>query len=272
VNVISSLTNRIFFATALLAVLSIGTAVYMVNRAVTRQAEDELQRGIDEAAGLVEEYRTLLFQTFERDARLIADLPKLKAAVDTHDPATLNPIVSDYQKQLVDADLFAIADDRGEILSKISTTDVPDDALASAKNLRGAPAGSRSAFWPEAHGILLIKSVPIRVDTPGSSDILGTLILGANLDDKQAERFKTLTNSEVAFGAQGVIRAATLPRSTWAALATMLEKGRVSTRIVLDGEDYLAYASPLAAGEQGQPMAIVLRSRTERLQFLNQLH
>jgi len=272
VNVISSLTNRIFFATALLAVLSIGTAVYMVNRAVTRQAEDELQRGIDEAAGLVEEYRTLLFQTFERDARLIADLPKLKAAVDTHDPATLNPIVSDYQKQLVDADLFAIADDRGEILSKISTTDIPDDALAPAKNLRGAPAGSRSAFWPEAHGILLIKSVPIRVDTPGSSDILGTLILGANLDDKQAERFKTLTNSEVAFGAQGVIRAATLPRSTWTALATMLEKGRVSTRIVLDGEDYLAYASPLAAGEQGQPMAIVLRSRTERLQFLNQLH
>ena len=45
----SSLTNRIFFATALLAVLSIAAAVYIVNRAVTRQADLELQRGIDEA-------------------------------------------------------------------------------------------------------------------------------------------------------------------------------------------------------------------------------
>jgi hypothetical protein len=33
----TSLTNRIFFATALLAVLSIGAAIYIVNRAVTRQ-------------------------------------------------------------------------------------------------------------------------------------------------------------------------------------------------------------------------------------------
>ena len=34
-----SLTNRIFFATALMAVLSIGLAIYVVNVAVTRQAE-----------------------------------------------------------------------------------------------------------------------------------------------------------------------------------------------------------------------------------------
>ena len=53
-NAFSSLTNRIFFATALLAVLSMGVAIYIVNRAVTRQGEQELQRGIDEAATLVE--------------------------------------------------------------------------------------------------------------------------------------------------------------------------------------------------------------------------
>jgi signal transduction histidine kinase len=272
-SVISSLTNRIFFATALLAVLSIGTAVYMLNRAVTRQAEDELQRGIDEAAGLVEEYRALLFDTFERDARLIADLPRLKAAVDTLDPTTVAPVALEYQNLLDNADLFAIADARGSILSRIGAEDVPDSALSAATNTRGAAAAARSTFWPEQHGILLIKSVPIYVDAPGPPDVLGTLILGGSLDDKQAERFKKLTNSEVAFGVNGAIQSATLPRETWTALAPLLERPRTSSRIWLNGQEYLAYVNALSpVGGQGQPMYIVLRSRTERLAFLNQLH
>ena len=60
-NAFSSLTNRIFFATALLAVLSTSVAIYFVNRAVTRQAEGDLARGLEEAARLVEEYRSILF-------------------------------------------------------------------------------------------------------------------------------------------------------------------------------------------------------------------
>jgi signal transduction histidine kinase len=270
-SVFSSLTNRIFFATALLAVLSIGTAVYMVNRAVTRQAEDELQRGIDEAVALVEEYRTLLFDNFVRDARLIADLPKLKAAVDTKDPATVEPFAREYKDLLPGTDLFAIVDRRGLPLARLGASKVPAEALAAATNLGPEPAGQRNTFWPEDHGILLITSVPIRIDQV-PPDVLGTLILGASLDHKQASRFKQLTHSEFAFGVNGVIRAATLPPETWPELASLLEKPRTATRITLAGQDYLAYASPLAPAAQGQPMGIVLRSRTERLRFLNQLH
>ena len=53
-TVFSSLTNRIFFASALLAVLAIAVAVYRVNVAVTAQAENELpprHRGGRDAAG-----------------------------------------------------------------------------------------------------------------------------------------------------------------------------------------------------------------------------
>ena len=81
-----SLTNRIFFATALMAVLSIGLAIYVVNVAVTRQAEDELRRGLEDAATLVEHNRDLLVEQFAREARLIADLPKLKAVVGSTMP------------------------------------------------------------------------------------------------------------------------------------------------------------------------------------------
>jgi signal transduction histidine kinase len=267
----SSLTNRIFLATALLAVLSIAAAVYIVNRAVTRQANDELQRGIDEAARLVEQYRNFTFTTFGRDARLIADLPVLKAAVDTHDPVTVERVAREYHALLENIDLFAIADNRGQILARLGTSDVPAEALRSATKV-AAGGAEPDAFWPEGHGILLIKSVPIWID-PRQPDLLGTLILGASLDYRQANSFKNLTNSEIAFGINGEIKAATLPQHTWPALASLLSNPGRSSRITLNGEDFLASANPLGASKgTGQPIGIVLRSRTERLRFLSQLH
>ena len=274
-SLFSSLTNRIFFATALLAVLSIGAAIYIVNRAVSRQAQSELQRGINEAASLVDEYRKASFETFGRDARLFAEIPMLKAAVDTHDPATVEQIAREYQDQLAtNADLFAIADNRGRVLTRLGASEITDEALAEAAAVppKGQPAAEREVFWPGAHGILLVKSVPILVGR-SQPDVLGTLILGVSLDDRQAQRFKQLTNSEIAFGVNGTILAATLPRASWPALGGLLARPGTASTIALGGEEYFAFANPLGpAGPAGQPIDIVLRSQTERLRFLTQLH
>ena len=56
-SLFSSLTNRIFVASALLAVVSIALGVYNVNVRVTAQAENELLRGLAEARTLIEENR-----------------------------------------------------------------------------------------------------------------------------------------------------------------------------------------------------------------------
>jgi signal transduction histidine kinase len=264
-NVFSSLTNRIFFATATLAVLLTSVAIYIVTAAATRQTERELLRGIDEAATRVTEYRKFQFENFSRDARLIADIPMLKAAVDLQDPATVRPIAEEYQRMLPNADLFAIAGKDGRILARLGPADAPDEAIAAAIITGGAPAQEREAFWPQPRGILLIKSVPM-------PDVQGSLILGASLDLAQAARFKQMTNSEIAFGDNGVIRVATLPESTWPQLAPLLEKRGSSARVTLDGQDYLAFATELGPpGPKGQPIAIVLTSQAERLLFLRQL-
>ena len=269
---LSSLTNRIFLATALLAVLSIAAAVYIVNRAVTRQGDRELQRGIEEAATVVDEYRKLSFEAFTREAQLIADLPRLKAAVDTNDPSTVMGVAGEYQSQIANADLFAIAGKDGRILARLGSSDVPDEALVAAVTTRVSTAADNAAFWPERQGILLIKSVPIWIDLQQPT-LLGTLILGASLDNNRAAHFKKLTNSEIAFGVNGAIRAATLPAHTWPSLAALLSRPGASERITLDGEKYLAFANPLGPpGPGGQPMSVVLRSQTERLRFVNQLH
>ncbi len=248
---LSSLTNRLFAAMALLAVLSIGAATYYATAAVTAQAEAELRRGLDEAGTLVEQYRTPLLDHFNREARLVADLPKLKAAVAVNDPPTLRPIAEDYQKQL-GADFFLVTGPRGRELARIGTS--------------------------EPNGILQVVSVPITIgeETP---ELLGTLSVGFTLDSPSAERFKALTNSEIFFAEAGVIRAGTMPPEVWPALTPLLAGDGVTPSVRLGGHDYIAATRSLSPrtsvfGEAGAPAptAIILRSRTERLQFLRGLH
>src|SRR6185436_7889699 len=103
--VTSSLTNRIFFACTLLAMLSLGFAFYFVNARASAEAEAELRRGLVEAGTLVDQNRATLTDTFTRLARLVADLPKLKAAVETGDAPTVQPLAEEYLRQ-INADLL----------------------------------------------------------------------------------------------------------------------------------------------------------------------
>jgi signal transduction histidine kinase len=271
-SIFASLTNRIFFATATLAVLLTSVAIYIVNRASTAQAQSELQRDIDQTAGLVTAHRGFLIDNFGRDARFIADFPTLKAAVDTHDPNTVLPIAQEYLRQLANVDLFAIADNEGRVLVRLGTSQAPDEALQAAIIKGRTTTTEREAFWPEPRGILMIKSVPIWID-PVQPDVLGTLILGASLDIKQATRFRELTNSEIAFGVNGRINVATLPESAWPALAPLLATPGRPTQVTVDGVDYLGLTTPLGSpGPNGQPMTVVLRSQTKRLLYLRRLH
>ena len=49
-------------------------------------------------------------------ARLIADLPKLRAAVDTGDPPTVQPLADEYQRE-IDADLLVLTSPEGTVLA-----------------------------------------------------------------------------------------------------------------------------------------------------------
>ena len=88
----SSFTNRIFLAAALLVVLAIGVTAAFVSARVTAQAEAELQRGLVESGAVVARQSEALLETFTLMARLTADLPRLKAAVATGDPPTVQPL------------------------------------------------------------------------------------------------------------------------------------------------------------------------------------
>jgi signal transduction histidine kinase len=273
----STLTNRIFVTSAALAVVSIGVAITIVNVRVTREAESELQRGLQEAGRLVDQHHEMRVESALRMARLVADLPKLKAAVDLADPPTVEPLAREYQDQMGSA-LLMVVHRSGRVLAREGALDAPPDSLAGLPGIAEARAGRETTvFWPGTNGMVEVVTVPIFIGRP-SAEILGTLSVGFAFDDRLAGRFKDLTESEIAFGLDGRIQASTLPKAQDRALEGSLASR--TSRLHLDGEEYVALARPLASSATGRgtaadPLhatALILRSRTKLLSFVGPLH
>ena len=262
---LSSLTNRIFLASIVLVLGSIVTAVYFVNAAVTEQANAELDRGLDEAVLLVNEYVSQRFENFVQVAQNVADLPVLKAAITTDDPPTVKPIALGYQRQ-VQADLFIVIGRTGRLLASVGPL-APDTAELAGITRAHTSAGESAWFSAYGGGLLRMASIPVAI-TPGP-ERLGTVLVGFRLD-RATQHIKALTNSELVVVADDRVVASTLPRAPAEALtaAAALSSGRLEVRIA--GEDYIGRAQAL--GSADEPIAFVLRSRTARLAFLRQLH
>ena len=275
-SLFASLTNRIFVATAALAVLTIGVAVYRVNVAVTAQAENELRRGLEEAGTLLEEYRTTLFEHFSREARLVADTSNLKAAATTRDAPTVQPVAAEYQRR-IGSDLFVVTDPLGRLLAQAGREQMlVDDPVARSAIARATSGKEAVSLWPHPGGVIQVVTVPSFI----GPELVGTVSVGSSLDTEAATRFKALTNSEIAFVVAGRVQASTLPHRFNDQLLAIAGSSDIQ-RVMLDDVEYVAASRPLAltastrdaamAGNT-ETTAIILRSRTERLRFLSAVH
>ena len=131
------------------------------------------------------------------------------------------------------------------------------------------------SLLPQPNGILQVVTIPVTLERP-RREILGTLSAGFLLDDALAAQLKKITGSDVAFGMDGQILAATLPREWYPSLAERLRSTGIS-RLQLGNEEYEALPRPLAAAGDRDPaasgpVALILRSRTEQLQSLQAIH
>ena len=232
---LSSLENRVFLACAFVAVLSIALGTHFVTVRVSSEAEADLHRGLEQAAELLSDHHASRTETLTRMAWLIADLPKLKAAVATGDAPTVLPVAAEYRER-VGSDVMVIRDGDGRVLASLGT-----DAAAWDEG---------AAFQGTAAGFLQIVTVPITIGLEPAEE-LGILSLGFFLNAELAlelGELGELTQSEVVL------------RSDKRVIATTV------TEELVEAEDYVSTEVPLV--EDG-PVATLLRSRKERLSFLS---
>ena len=251
---LGSLRSRVFAATALVAVLPTALALGLVTRRVTQEAEAELARGLAEAARLVAQYHGARLETATERASLVADLPKLKAAVAEGDPRTAEPVARDYRDR-VRSDVLVLTDRDGRTLVSLGA-----DAAGWTDLAR--------PFRVERGRLLETVDAPIVLGAE-APETLGHLVLGFALDDAFAARLRALTGSHVAVAMEGRVFASTLPRRHDAALLAAAG-GTGVARVDLEGEEHVALSTALGAGETA-PLVLVLRSRAEALRPLHTL-
>lgn len=229
---LSSLKNRVFLASAFVAVLSIALGTHVVTKRVSSEAEAELHRDLRDAADLLQEHLASRSETLKQMAWLIADLPKLKAAVATGDPPTVTPIAHEYRDR-VGSDVLVITDAHGTVLASIGVDPVV--------------LGDSSTYFEETHaGVLEVASVPITIG-PEPAERLGTLSLGFFLNDALARELGAVTQSEIVLAANGRTVASTLRGNG-------------------DPAEYVSLTRSLG---EGGPEVELLRSRKARLAFLS---
>jgi signal transduction histidine kinase len=275
IGALGSLTNRMFLASALLATASIGAGVYYVSNRLTSEAEIELERDLVEAGKLVEQERTSLLESFVLTARLIADVPVLKAAIDTRDADTVQPRADEY-RGLAGSDLIAVTDRKGTVLGASGLDEPFDEEMPRAPSVRRALNGETAlAYWAHPAGVMQVVSVPVVL----GAELLGSLTVGYLLDNKRALAFKESTGADLAFALDGHVRASTLDPESHDQLAPLLSVGRVP-RVQIADIEYTALVNSLtsppglivdsAAGSES-PKVLVLRSRTERMRTLSDI-
>ncbi len=264
-----SLRTRIFLASALLAVLSIGVALFVVNVRVTREAEATMRREITATGNLVDQLRTSRTETFSAMARLVAEIPQLTAAVDTNDPQTVQDLAEDYQRKLK-SNLLLATNKNGAVLASVGASARAADVFASQPAVREALAGhERVSLLPQASGMMQLVTVPIGAALRPPI-VLGTLSVGFLLDDAVAAELKATTGSDVAFGMDGQILASTIGRADRPSLASLLHAPGPETDVRIGGTDYVVLQRQLTTAGDGDslaggPVALILRSRTEEL-------
>jgi signal transduction histidine kinase len=263
----SSLTNRIFLASTLLATLALGFAFAFVSARVATEVEAELQRDLAQASTLVDQRRAQFTDSFTTMARLIADLPKLKAAVETGDRPTVQPLADQYQQE-IDADVLVLTGPSGQVLASSGRD-------AARLPVLQAPASfdELSTVLPHARGLLQLVSIPILYGEapPG---FLGRLTVGFFLDDRRAAQFKAVTGSEIAFAANGRVLSSSLPYVAREPLSKMLNATGMAD-VELGGEHFAIVARPMEAGTLSQAnvppgaTTLILHSRADRMRYLD---
>jgi signal transduction histidine kinase len=255
VRLLPSLRSRVFAAMAIVTVLPIAVALVFVTRRVTQQAETELLRRLAEAARLVEQYHRTRRELAAERASLVADLPKLKAAVATADPPTVEPLARDYRER-VRSDVLVVLGRDGDTLAAVG---------AQAPAWRGSV---REEYRVDRGRLLETVSAPILIGAE-EPEVLGHLTLAFALDDAFASRLAALSGGQVAVVQGGRVFASTFSHSQDRSLAGVAGERGVRT-VALGGEPYSAQSVALGE-EEDAPIVLVLRSRAEALRPLRTL-
>jgi len=209
------LRTKILVPVAGLILLVVVASLAIVNYVVRRQVIANVSTDLERAQQVFDRSRQRQLRVLIERARIIAETPYLKAAVETTDPSTVQGI-SDELLASVPGNLLIVTNENGRVLARVGAHLWSGDYFApESLRYRGTFDDAEVGLYEVDGRHYQLVVVPIIAGNPaGSVSVLGMAAFGQRIDSAHVSQFRAPTNSEIVFVENDRVILTTLDRLT----------------------------------------------------------
>ncbi|HMD40387.1 MAG TPA: ATP-binding protein [Candidatus Acidoferrum sp.] len=238
---------------------------------VRHVAEVQVQMHVEDDARTA----ILTFQVVERQRQLAlsrkADLLAMLATMKNGEPAAVTA-ASDDPWQSDGADLLVLADPNGKIVALHESNEQFPVEKAEEMLNRSLSQKSNSGWWFDGRHLYQVALQPYYDGQPTTGKLLGTVVVGREVDVSAANDLGRISSSQVVFRFGPEIVVSTLPVLTAYELIEQTGDRSVPPEVQLGNQRYFASSVDLTPGFSPSVTLTVLKSYDESMAFLRDLN
>jgi signal transduction histidine kinase/ActR/RegA family two-component response regulator len=217
----------------------------------------------------------LTFQVMQNQRQTVlankADLLATLAYMRGGDATTIQDVSQDPW-QSDDCNLFLLADRRGKIVALHATTSKPSLVTAQELLRRPLKEGARAAWWYTGTRLYQVALQPFYEDAPVKSGLLGTVLVGREVDARVVGDLRRITSTHYVFRYGDDFVVSTLSPLQEQELAQQIQGRPAPNQIQIGGEKFFASSLELTPGMHPALSLTVLKSYGEAAVFLARLN
>jgi signal transduction histidine kinase len=251
------LRTQLFVATLLIICGLTGALLLIIRHTVSVETDRQVRDGTEASVRAFESVQRQREQQLSRTAAMLADLPIVKAQMTTEHALTIQDASTSWWK-LAGSDLFILAmPDRRIVAFHVTKTGWPVEA-AERDLKRSVEQGEDASWWYDNGRLYEVFLRTITAGAGPSSQELGFLAIGYQVDSSVAEHLALVAGNQIALATGDRLIASTLPPKDEAAMQRRLSQANPEAKpdeheIALDTDHY-AFSSVLLHGALPSPV------------------
>ncbi len=195
-----SFRSKIFIPFALLIFVATVVILFVVNVQVRSKLKNVLQHDLIGVHKVLLEYETARLELLQTKGALLAEEPRLKAALDTRDPATVSQEAIKFIS-MVETDFMILTDPQGRLLASLGDFQLSRSDVSTLPSIQRALQFDQqiSLFGRKDEIFQIISSPSTLMDRSGNSYLLGTISIGLRINTKFLDHLQALTDCSILF-------------------------------------------------------------------------
>jgi signal transduction histidine kinase/CheY-like chemotaxis protein len=269
---------RTKFLLSLLAIAAglTSATLFIVGYRVQKRVREDIQEDLRNSVNTYQHFDRQRQETLSRSAKLLANLPNVRALMSTRDATTIQDASADVWR-LSGSDLLVMADRSASVLAVCSdATGFARDA-AQALIRRTVGNGEARDWWFAGGHLFEVWVQPIYFGSPSDGATVGFLAVGHEIHERAARDFGAVAASDVAFYYGDTAVATTLNAGQQATLADALHNRSgaypsMPREVRLGSERFLVTIVGLSPKGAPAVSVAILKSLDRATSFLHDLN